>query len=247
MGWTELLLLAQTALIAGLALWLKSTIATTVESEIRHQFDQKLEIFRSGQARELELFRSDIALEFEVAKQRMAAMAEVWPMIAEFEVKLFAQARDFAMTILGELRTAGVPGIPETLPKGAQRALEALAPIWDDAVLTPDVLRRIETAAVISHKPLIEESERIIAALRARRFWLGAEVEHELRAYLDEMVDAFSRLSPAEEDRRAFGEAFQRLVKKRLTAAGVLGHKVDSAPSTSAGATALPRSESPKP
>lgn len=176
----------------------------------RHEFDRQLEVFRGQQA-----------LSTEVAKRQILAMGEVWSRIAEYEQRLFDQSRDLAVAYLTELRAAGYPGVPDVAPKGAKAALEAVAH-FGEAELPPEAGERLEAIALARRTAVVAEAERIHALLREKRFWLGAEIETELRGYLDEMTRAFSELSPDITDRRAFAEALRGLIVKRLTAIGLI-------------------------
>jgi hypothetical protein len=204
------LFLANVAVI-GVAQWLGATwIKARLESSIAHEYARKLEDYKTTQA-----------LTTEIASQRVRVLAEIWGRIADYELKLVRQSRALADVFLNELKRLRVPNVPPALPSSLPGALAVLSAFGNTA-LDQAATDRVSEAAAETQKVVVEDADTILQTLHAHRFWLGPEIDSELRSYLEELTHAFSNLSPAGEDRAAFAAKYKNLNERRANATNIL-------------------------
>jgi hypothetical protein len=195
-------------------LWLKSRL----EASIKHEYDRRLEVFRL-----------DLSLGAEVAKQRVKVLGEAWAQIATYEAALFRQSRRLAELMLAELRLAGVPNIPDSLPEGTGPAIATLSNFGLQE-LGEDALNRLKDAVAPDHRNLRSEADGVVAFLAANRFWLGPDIDRELRTFLNDLTAAFADLTPSREDMRTFGQRLKELGARRPDAATIIAKLRPSVP-----------------
>jgi hypothetical protein len=194
---------AQLASIAAIQVlvgwWLKSRL----EQSVKHEYDRRLEQFKSTET-----------ISIEIAKLRVVALAEVWAKISAFEAECWAQSKGLASRMLIEARRQGVAGIPEELPFGHKEVFDVLTKFMD--VKIPDArMAEIEEQAAPERQKLTNASDELNAMLTANRFWIGSDLDEELREYSEAVRVAFMTLGPGQEDRREFVRLLRVVRAKR--------------------------------
>ena len=203
------LLLANVASIAAIqwvvATWLKARL----EASIQHEYDRRLERFRTKEA-----------IVAEIARRRVEVLADIWTRISTYEEHLFAHTTQLAHLMLEALRAAG-HDVPKQLPTTSAESMRLLAQYrnaeWDDETNT-----RIEQAIAPQTDGLLAEADELKVALSGQRFWLGSQIDRELREYLDHVTTAFSELTPSADAMKAFTARYRDLVARRADASNIL-------------------------
>jgi hypothetical protein len=196
----ELLSVAGVQMLVGW--WLK----TRLEKSVEHEYDRRLEQFKSRET-----------LAIEVAKLRVTVLAEAWRRIAEFEAQCWKQSQDVAQHLLRAAKDSGTPGIPDVLPTGHLETFALLARIV--VVDIPDArIAQLQADAAPEQARLLAVADDLTSYLAANRFWIGAEIDEELRDYAQSVRDAFAALGPGEIERREFARLLHLVVDKRWDA-----------------------------
>jgi len=195
------------AVVGGLVgLWLK----TRIEQSIQHEY-----------ARKLEEFKQEAALASEIARRRIDIVANAWSAIARFEaasVKHKLAVGRFAWQLLQQ---SGHIDQNDSPPPGLMALYERLAAYPEPVIPTSEVSKLDEL--------LKDPLERLTAAaaeaheiISTNRFWLGGDLQKELKDYLKSLVTLFGNLSPIGEDREHFRSSINALKAKQYEATALL-------------------------
>lgn len=182
--------------------WLKARL----EKSVQHEYDRRLEQFKSRET-----------LAVEVAKLRVAALAEAWRRLALFEVQCWKQSRDVAHRLIALARTHGAKGIPEVLPVVHKDTFDLLASVGPVSI--PDAeISAMQLEAKPEQDRLLALADDVDAYLSSNRFWIGSDLDRELRGYAQTVRDAFSALGADEAERREFVRLLRIVSEKRWDA-----------------------------
>jgi hypothetical protein len=204
------LLAAQVASVGSVqvleGLWLKARL----ESSVKHEYDRRLEEFKSKET-----------LAIEVAKRRVTALADAWTKIALFEAECWEQSKAIAQHLLEEARKRGSTAIPAELPTGHKEVFDLLSEHMA-IPMTEEFMAELQRQVAPQQQKLIASSEEVAVILSSNRFWIGSDLDEELRNYAQEFRDAFLELGPAEAERREFVSRLRAVAQRRWDARSIL-------------------------
>lgn len=196
-------LLAQIATLAVVQVLVGSWLKTRLEHSVRHEYDRRLEQFKSRET-----------LSVEIARLRVAALAEAWRRLAVFEKQCWRQSKDVADRLLVLARESGVTSVPADLPSSHKETFELLGSLGP-VDLPNDAIEAMQVAAKPEQHRLLALANELDECLISNRFWIGSDLDRELREYAQTVRDAFSALGPSEADRREFVRLLRVASEKR--------------------------------
>lgn len=200
------LLVAQVLSIAAIQILVGWWVKTRLENSVKHEYDRRLEQFKSRET-----------LAVEIAKRRVAVLAEAWTKISVFEARCWQHSKKLARRLLVEVRACGASGIPAELPVGHKEVFDLLTEHLT-VEIPDDRIEEIQQEGADEQKRLLEAADELDEFLIANRFWVGADLDEELREYASQVKEAFVALSPAEEDRKEFVRLLRIVRSKRWDA-----------------------------
>lgn len=192
--------------------WLKARL----EESVQHEYDRRLEQFKSRET-----------LVVEIAKLRVAALAEAWRRLALFEVQCWKQSKDVAHRLLALASEHGANDIPAVLPVAHKDIFDLLASVGPVSI--PDArVNAMQLEAKPEQDRLLALADDVDAHLSSNRFWIGSDLDRELREYAQTVRDAFNALGPEEEERREFVRLLHIVGEKRWDARSLVARLVAS-------------------
>ena len=177
-----------------------------IEKSVQHEYDRRLEQFKSRET-----------LAVEIAKLRVAALAEAWRRLALFEVQCWNQSKDVAHRLLELARENSAESIPTQLPVTHRETFDLLERIGQ--VSSPDEqIALMQGAAKPEQDRLLALADDVHEHLASSRFWIGSDLDHELREYAQTVRDAFAALGPDAQGRSEFVRLIRLAREKRWDA-----------------------------
>lgn len=192
--------------VAIMSYWLK----TRLEASIRHEYSVTLATLQA-----------QLGLQQEVARKRMEVVSQVWAAISEYEQAAFSSAAQTASVLLNAFRNAGAEGIPTELPSRSGELMRLLSQ-QKGIELSPEILERVMRGVAPAQEALLTSATALSDLILANRFWLGHDLENELRRYAQDVRDAFMSLEPNETAMREFAGRMRALKDRRQDAMAIL-------------------------
>lgn len=203
-------LLSNFATIAVLGAIMSYWLKTRLEESIRHEYGATLAALQA-----------QLGLQQEVARRRMEIVSQVWAAIADFEKAAFASAGQTAAVLLSTFRESGAEGIPSELPSRSADLMRLLS-VQKGVELPAEALEEVKRAVAPAQETLLASATALNDLIFANRFWLGQDLENELRRYAQDVRDAFVSLEPNDAAMRDFAVRLRALKERRQDATTIL-------------------------
>lgn len=203
-------LLSNFATIAVLGAIMSYWLKTRLEESIRHEYGATLAALQA-----------QLGLQQEVARRRIEIVSQVWAAIADFEKAAFASAGQTAAVLLSTFRESGAEGIPSKLPSRSADLMRLLS-VQKGVELPAEALEEVKRAVAPVQETLLASATALNDLIFANRFWLGQDLENELRRYAQDVRDAFVSLEPNDAAMRDFAGRLRALKERRQDATTIL-------------------------